>query len=495
MNKFRNKLRIFLWAGLAIIVSWLLYMGVVPSGKISYVYDFSKPSRFIGKLTPEDRVGFIEDGKQKIIGEPVYFSLRTPRKFNKAKLILKYKNDRDLPIVETGVLVDKTIWRYDLKPIENNIIDQLVMVWEVINEDGVMFLQREKKFGSVEEFLDSLPKRNEIALYNFDLNSEFIFENYQAITENTEFSSGYPELNSVQLRGPYQFYTYIKNEELDFNFSFFDLNKNDDEDPIDVHLYYESQLIDSRHLEDEGPPLNLPLAKGEKEGEHALTKERGLVLKVANLPEGVYKIEVRVNDDIITEKIETMQQKLAFINKIWLFENGQTDIGLHTDSRELQVKTINPSSLQIIKAGAKELEIKETYKQFSLVLDVATSTEIDLGKDGVIIAGDGVFSFSKEALFNPSFKKVTANLDINIENINYVLANYKKPVEEDKWQIAEAEFNLTNAYREEGRYNFIISIPGLKADGDIEDYIEVDEIKVELEGRSLLEKLKEIFSR
>ena len=106
-------------------------MAVVPSGKITYVYDFKKDNYFISKLTPDARVEERQNNKQKIIGDPVYFSLRTPRRFNKAKLTLKYKRCKqepqcapaNLPIIEVGALVDKTVWRYDLEPIENYIME------------------------------------------------------------------------------------------------------------------------------------------------------------------------------------------------------------------------------------------------------------------------------------------------------------------------------------------------------------------------------------
>ena len=51
-----SKVRIFLWALLAVAVGWLLYMAVVPGGKISYAWKPGDDNFFIGKLTPEERV-------------------------------------------------------------------------------------------------------------------------------------------------------------------------------------------------------------------------------------------------------------------------------------------------------------------------------------------------------------------------------------------------------------------------------------------------------
>jgi hypothetical protein len=467
------KIRIVLWAVLGAVVVWLLYMGVVPSGQIAYVKDFSDDNYFIKKLTPEERVKDMIDGGQKIIGDPVYFALRTPRRFSKVMLELKYRNESELPVIEAGVLVDKTVWRYNLQPIENRIIDQLALVWDVTRKDSVMLLQKEKKFNSIDEFLNNLPDREEMALYNYDLKTEYVLPSYASSSEE--------RVINYALRGSFEFYTYIKGEVLDFTFNFADLNQNKDHDPIDLYLYYDNQLLTSRHLDDN----DLAIDNGE-------VSDRGEIkIKLGSLPEGVYKIELKVNDDIVTKKIITKQSKLAFINKVWLV-NGDKNISLYSDSNVLQAKIINPGSLQTIKAKEKELAISETYKQFSL--KVATGTyEIKIDKGDIILAGDGVFSFSPDDLFNPQFKKVTLGFDINQEGINYVLARYNIPKTEEEWKIAQAEFDLTRAYREFKKYNIILAIPGLRVDDDIKDFIEVDEIKMELEGTILLEKINKMI--
>ncbi len=470
------KLRIFLWTVLTSVIFWLLYMGVVPSGRISYHYDFRDESYFIKKLTPAERVEPPQSGSQRIVGNPVYFALRTPRRFDKAILTLKYKNNGSLPLIEAGVLVDKIIWRYDLRPIENTILDDLSAKWNVIKEDGLTLLQREKKFQSVNEFLEHLPERREIALYNYKINENFSLPDYAPkIAEN---KIGYA------LQGAWQIYTYIKNENLDFSFAFEDLNKNKDADSIDLNLYSNGQLIDSRHLDDDG----IFSDNGEK------TQRGDLRLKLAGLPEGIYKAELKVNDDIMTKEIFTEQQKLSFINKLWLADAGQKNITLFSDSMIISAQTINPGRLQTLKVGENDLEMTETYRQFS-IKTFSTAPEIKLEKDDVILAGDGVFSFNKNSLINPAFKKVDENFDADREGIDYILADYTPPSEKDGWNIASAEFDLRNAYREFYKYNFLISTPGLKVEDGVDNNIEMGEIKIELEGTGLRDKLRKILKK
>lgn len=476
------KLRIFFWSILAIIVFWLFWMAIVPSGSIVYFKDFSdEKDEFILPLTPEERVELIFDGTQKIIGDPVYFFLRTPRRFEKAKMTIKYRNKSDLDIIETGVLMNKDLWQFDLKPIENKIVDQLSLAWDVIREGDLILLQRNRNYNSIDEFFDNLPLTEKIATYNYDIKNDFVLENYEA---SPEVNSG-EMLDAIKLRGQYQFYTYIKNEDLDFNFDILDLNKNKGEDNISIELYYADQLIDSKDLEDDGVVDDF--------GE--ILKAREVEFEVSSLPEGVYKIIVNANDDIVSS-FTTKQSKISFINKVWIYEGGD-DLELFTDIRKMSAQTVNPGSLQAINFGDQALDVSETFKLFDAKLSSDNEdkiNKINLEKNDVILSGNGIFSLSEDSYFNPNIQKIDNDIDINAAGIDYVIADYVSPQVEGDWKVAEINFDIANAYREFYKYQFLLSIPGLEVEDGVEDYIEVDEIKIELEGTSLWEKISRLIS-
>jgi len=252
-------IRVFLWLVLAVILSWFAYFKIVPSGKISYVYNFSKLSFFIGKLSPAERV-IANQGSAEVRGDPVYFSLRPPRRFEQASVTIKFKNTTDFPVVELGLLNDKIAWGYDLKPLENKIIDQLSLVWPAVNsQNGIRLIEREKKYDTVEEFLSNLPASNEIALYDYSLKNNFLLDKYQPAKEK--------QLVNYSFRGAYQFYTYIKNEELDYVFEFTDLNANRDNDPVDIKVYSADGLIRTEHIADDLAEHGAALALSERLGE------------------------------------------------------------------------------------------------------------------------------------------------------------------------------------------------------------------------------------
>jgi hypothetical protein len=119
---FRIKIRIFLWSIFGLGLLFLAYEKTVPFGHISYMTDFKHYNYFIGKLTPKERIE--SDGSiTRIIGDPVYFSVYSPRNFNRATLTFEYKRFGNgqvkIPIIEAGILADKKVWRYDLEPVEN----------------------------------------------------------------------------------------------------------------------------------------------------------------------------------------------------------------------------------------------------------------------------------------------------------------------------------------------------------------------------------------
>lgn len=499
-----------MWLLLFLAVFWFLYMAVVPGGKITYIYDFEKHSEFISKLSPDTRV--IEADKEYpnfIIGNPVYFNLHTSRKFTSAELEIKYRrlNDfsiaSDYPVFEAGILLDGKHWRYDLQPLENEILDKLSLVWNLKSEGDLLLLQNPRQdasssdtlYDSIQDFLENPPTPEKIAVYNFDLDYEYVLENYRSLSVEELLDSkeeSYVEIEK-SLRGAYQFYTYIKNEDLDFRFTVFDRNENKDADQVEIFFYYDNHLIASSRLEDDG----ITSDQGEQSG------ERELELKIPNLPEGVYKLEFKANDDIVTRKITSRQKKIAFINRLYFDEGESDEIRLFTDSSVIEATAPFVDGLQKIKIGNDELNLTEAFKQYSLIPEITEAKsvfrEVLLERGSVILSGNRLFSLSPDAFFNPDPKRIDKYLNIAAEGVAYVLADYKRPLElEDGWRIATGSFNLANAYREDLQYGFILSVPGLKSpiEPSVDDFgIEIDSIKVNLQGIKLRDKMTLSFRK
>lgn len=474
------KIRIVFGGILAFVVLWLLLKAIVPAGEILYSTDFNDKNYFLRKITPKERVLTVDTVlPNRIIGDPVYFNLRPVRGFDTAEMTFKFKNMTGLPLIEAGILVDKTTWRYDLKPLENEILNKLMLVWDVARDEELVLIERDTlssttKYASIAEFLENPPESDRIAVYNYDLNIDYVLPDYEANEKIIELP--------FSLRGAYQFFTYIKNEELSVNFSFLDLNQNKDADAIEILLWLNNELLDSRRLEDDGVAVD-----NRRESDLM-----NFTYTMPDLPKGIYKIEVKVNDDIVTTALKTKQKKFSFFGSIWLWR-GQA-IDFFTDSTLINIKTVNPESLQVVRTSKQEVEINETYKQFSL-RSVKATTTLSVEKEDVILAFNGSLSLSSEAHINPRFKQVGPELDINASKIDYVIARYSGPRVEEYHKIATVVFDLKKAYHENKSYSIILSIPGLKAEeNDNSKYFEIESISVKLNGKSIYNKFKEMFA-
>jgi len=478
MKRYILTIRFFLWLAVLAGVLFFLIKGLAPGGEVVYSTDFQKKKHFFSKLSPQERLETEEGGEIKIIGNPVYFNIATPRSYNRAELSFKYKNQGNTE-VGAGVLVDGKLWRYQVKPLENQIIEDLLGKWSFLKEGGLVLLQKEPKYNSLREFRQNPPAREKLAVYNHDPDFSFVLKDYTPTSTVQKIDT--------PLRGNYQFFTYIKNEPLDFSFVFQDLNQNKDPDPIDLNLYFQDKIILSKHLDDDG----IETDSGE------IGHPGKIKLKASDLPEGLYKIELRAGDDIVTQEIKSRQKVISFANKIRLFNPLGEQNKIYTDSRQIRAKIIDPANLQTIKISTpddttiQEFTIPQTYKQFEASLPNNEVKVLEMDKGGIIISGDGVFSFSPRSLLNPGYPKPSPELEK--QGIDYVLARYNQPQKEGEWSEAKAGFDLTSAYREEGKYGFMISVPGLKAGESSDKALFIKEVKIKLTGKSWVEKVKEIF--
>lgn len=483
MLSFRLKIRILAWLAVLALLSFFVYLKLAPSGQAVFSRDFSRAPMllggrgFIGRLSPAERLATTTVGTKvypEAIGDPIYFSWRAPRGFDKLKVSVEYENSSPKPLsLSLGLLMDKLIWRYQLQPLAQPVIDRLSSSWTVIREGEVLLLQRQKNYDSIGQFLKKLPPPDEVALYNYNLDYDW---HPAAAAPKTVFSAPY------RLRGSYQFYSYIDGG-LDLRLQLSDLNLNRDPDPISLTVYDRSgQGLASASLADDG-------VLGDT-GERRVS--RPLRLSVPSLKAGVYKIELRANDDIMTDKLAGLPFYTAFINKIWAAADPEkpkelSPVSFFTDSQQLRLKTSNPAALQDLSFAGRQWKLGEAYSQLQISASSTGWKPINLKKDDVLLEGDGLFSFTKESAFDPDFRRLAAYSDVS--NLDYILARYQAPDCSGQDCLATAELDLSGAYRENGAYSLMLSLPELGASST--KGLIIKSLRLEATGKSLWQKIKE----
>lgn len=487
------KIRLFLSLLLLAVILSLVLARLVPSGQIfynrnfSHIYQFFGGQGFISQFSPAERVIIKKGAPAELMADPVYFSLFTPRTFNTARLIIRYQDNLSpsTPIVEAGLLMDKVVWQYQMKPIANKILDNLA--WPKVSEAGVTLYARQGGVSDLSYFKKIASERKDLALYNYSLFRPYYLSNY--LTSKTA------RVVASNLRGPYQFYTYIDQEDLNFSFTFQDLNQNYDlkGDGVTVLVSdYQGENILTREVLDDGVIADTGV----------LSAKQILAFVVHDLPRGVHKIEVKTNDDILTSEIFSSASRLSFINKIWLYGGAEKFATLFTNANNLKATAFGPTGEQTLVYDQKDLIVNAPYQQFYKRVNVKSDDSlysISLKPTNIIIENNGLFSRQADEYINPDFVKVDYNWE-GRDDINYILSNYKSPTVQGQDKIAVLDFDLNNAYREKNKYSFMLSIPGLyaynqgqEAAGRVSASLNIKEIRVELVGKSLGQKIKEIW--
>lgn len=462
-----KTVRIIWISALVGIVGFLLYKTITPFGVINYQSNFLSFNYFISDLSPVERLVSQSRFDNRVSGEPIYFYLRTPRPFRTATVTLTLRNPA--PLVELGICRDKTAWNFERQPIYVEGLEKLASHPETFQENGLLLWQREKKYNSVQQFLESLPSAEKITTYNYQLPTQVRLSDYQPAKQARTITTG--------LRGGYVALTYSGGEPLEMNITVHRELKNKDNVGTSLRwtVYNEQgEGIISQEL----PSL-------------ADSTPTTISLKTPAVRAGLYRLEFKAEDDIITDTITTPQTKLSFVNKVSLASQDRSNLSLLTDASYLKAQTLNPERLQTITIGQQTLSLTETYRQFSVILDDQSRAvkPIALPADDVLLAGDGVFAFTPEDIINPTTRHYNPEMNIDRAGIDYVIARYE-PLGEGTSYTRTVSFSLNQNCLDKGRYPLVIAASGLNP----EQPMTVERVDVKLTGQTLGEFIRKLWT-
>lgn len=499
MMSIRSKIRLLWLILVGLILLFLSYQLVAPTGtwtcQKSFQSDRIWPFRLIdigstclGEASPGERVARGSGEPLLILSDPVYFSVFSPRAFSRAQVDIVYRPhfSAATPIFEAGFLADKKLWRYRLQPVYNFYLEQGFLDWTQLTEHDLSLWQRSDQFSSVSNFLDAWQGQDQefcftadcLAVYNVDLagfpSALDINTLNQQVTKTT-----FP----YALRGAHQFYVFLPNGDLDLAGAITDLNENKDKDEAEILLFQGREQVVSKKFSDDRP---------QKEESADIGEAQDFRIVNSNLRPGLYRLEFKANDDLILSNLQINSPYLSVINKIWPISNGV--IELITDASYLQVKALSPVALQDLDFGEKSLVISEIYHQYEIQSNLADKQMIKLAKGGVIIANSGVFTTKEDTLINPEYSRLDRFASLS-DKLEFILTDYQ-PAEilADDWLKASLDFTTADLYREDSRYNLILSIPGLQTGNGAGGLLEIKEIKIKFYGKSLPDKLKDWFN-
>ncbi|MBT3690578.1 hypothetical protein HN800_03150 [bacterium] len=470
-----------------ILLAFLINKDLVRSGTISFVYDFSQDSPVITNLFPANRMSDVNKVKdfdiywQSINNEPVYFETRLPQTFDKAEVEVMYQNN-DLPLIQIGLNnMGSNEWNYDFKPLENKLLDNLD--WFKLESSDKALYQRKKQYLSIDQFLEEKDTLTNFAAYNYDIDRKFTIPNYLA-------SDDYKVMDKT-LRGTHSFYTYIKDEALDFVFTIQDINRAEGLDELKIKLYNDQGiLIYEKKVDDDGLISKYDPASA----------SRNINFYFEGLAEGAYKIVLDCADEIFFREIKTKQKYLTFIDRLYLVDNPSYSDGfidleykptaIYSTIPRLGFYTSHKEGKQLIGINNEVIEIDETHKNYYLTPS-SMPVYMFIPKNDIKVFGQGLMSLSDDMYFNPEIYNLRNITDFS--NIDYLITDYIKPTLVNGWQTGKVSFDLNNASVINRKLRFAISAPELNS---LNEEIPVLQIKVTLtkEPLSLSEFWDKTFS-
>jgi hypothetical protein len=418
--------------------------------------DFVRKTRFISLLNPASSVE-AENGTyfQKLLGEKANFEVKVPREFQKAKLILEYQNPTETTL-NLGA-VQENGGDYQFKPIEFKPIDRLL--WSKIEQNGTSLYQKQKKFENLDDFLKNIPSDQKIAQYFYDLKKENVIPDYKKTDQILKIDQTF--------RGSLIMYTYLKNEDFDFNFLKQDLNRYPDQDVVNISVSKEDNVIFQDTLGDDG--LNDGL--GPIQEKH---------IQIPNLAEGVYKISLQTSPkkDILIREIATKQHLLVFGDTVYFAGNENQyhvpdqNVKLYTNAQGLTIRVVHDTALQDFTCNNQTLNIQEINQIYPLKyqLKLAELNYLSFPIADFEIQTAGVFALNKENFFNPKPENILDfREDLNLDKVDYIITSYHPPKEINGWKRQEINLPLDQALFENKEYSFTIFTPDF-VQGEIPAY-------------------------
>jgi len=477
-----------------IILQFIFYSNFLASHDFNYFYDIG--SQEDNYLSPINRISDkFQDSDatyRNLTSQLVYFNAPIAKGSEFINITIKFKDN--FPENSEFLLgaKDQEEWHYKYNLLYNPTIEKLMQKYNYQKKDSLMLFKLNENIEdyTIEQFLsDKVPAVKLATDQNITI-PEFKIENYNP----SEFT-----INTA-LRGSLVFYVYIK-DNFEVEVEKRDLNWYENEDILDIALYdLNNNLIASKTIKDDG--------EDGKNSDKDNTDEQRATLSAYNLNEGVYKLELKNNGDMLVTKIKLNQNKII-LYKDYFPAQSQTYFNDFEKTSKIYFKISKPITLtaktwhdyaanQTLKINDEKLKIRKRNKDYELELQASDEFyELVSEKNDIKITGPEFFAFSQDSWFNPFTSKkldFKNNIEYLEKNADYVLVDYK-PVKniKDNWKTVTTTFNIKDVFIKDNKLSLMFNTPHLseKKNETNQIHISIDWINITIHKPGLIEKYKE----
>jgi|GEM_PF-3029962 len=453
-----------------LIIFGLIFVSVLGYFGFRYFSPFGKTVnyQFNSKLPGAEEITNFSPNKDKVLKIPtqiiktnqVRFSLNLlSNKVESIKATLKFKKGpKEIKLGVKGNEKDS----FSYKLLYNSLLQNLN--WKKIDDSDYTLWQKEKKYSSINEFLNNPPSIEKTLYYYLDKNK------FSTIKQNNTISGKNIVFNNY-LRGNHILLIEATKSPLILKVTKQDINIYDGEDKYKISIKKENKIILEKTIEDDGITDTSRLSMGPKEE----------IISLKDVGVGIYEVNItyigKGFDSIIT-KIETNQPKIIFKGNISFW--GGKPIVLYTDIKQINISSSGEDQKSIKLDDKYDLDINQKGKVFNFNLETLSGTKekgglykLDIPKGYLTVSGVGYFALTKDQFFNPELEDITS-ID-NLDNIEYILTSYHRAKEEGNWLVSKIEFDVKNIKIEDEKLLFSLESPELKNYGG---ELEIDSLEI-----------------
>ncbi len=486
----RSASKTLIYAIPVVVILYLLYMNFAPvlfDSKMDFSLDVGSAKEGLAKgiapLSPSSRVGnkMLNESisYRELLHPLVYSSMTVPSNTGKISVSVRFKDN--FPENSSGFYIgaqDKEDWHYLWKPAyllsfdfgEPCLTENSTKLYCLRNESTVPT--------NLTSFISNPPADSVIA-------TNLVLEQKPIKIEN--YSPGELAINTT-LRGNHAFYVYASGY-IQLTVSKQDINWYENEDNLTISVYdLNNTLIATGTIPDDGITNN----------SRKQANVQNLTIFTPNIEEGVYRIELINNGDMIIKQITINQNKFVADKNVFLADNGLYSNSSSNPStlyfknkRESTVylSTYHSQGFQNISINRAAVNLNETQTKFNLTISPGDGfSYIYSPKNDIMISSVNYFSFTRDSYFEPFEYGVIGIDDANFvkANADYILTDYTPPVEDNGWLIGTAEFDAKDLYIKDNKLSIILNAKHLGSDVYSNYTIPVDWVNVSIDRKGLI---------
>ncbi|MFH1193817.1 MAG: hypothetical protein V1661_02380 [bacterium] len=208
---------------------------------------------------------------------------------------------------------------------------------------------------------------------------------------------------------------------------------------------------------------------------------------IEDLGNGLWRINLSGSKEKVFTNISINSSFVTILDKIRLGKL-EKPAELYLAGGRLLAMAEKADGARQIKIDGKVLNMENILEQYSQIFENMKSRSIVLEKGNVELNGT-LFFLNDKNIFYPRFENFYAGA--NLSGIDYILARYSPPSENNGIKTTKAEFDIQNSVLANGKLRFLLSLPNAEP-GEL---VKIKGIKLEFRGEkfSIKNILKKIF--